>query len=80
MRKNSQLLLAYTALFTSVIGAFCYDTHIRSTQVPALSEAERKAADRRVNGGSATELSPSRSHPQNPRHNYRGAFTSSRKR
>lgn len=56
MRKNSQLLIAYTVLFTSAIGAVCYDSHVRSMQVPGLSEAEQKAADRRAKGGSATRI------------------------
>lgn len=56
MRKNSQLLIAYTLLLTSAIGAVCYDSHIRSKYIPALSEAEQKAAERRAKGTSVSRV------------------------
>ena len=56
MRKNSQLLIAYTALFTTAIGAICYDSHLRSMHIPGLTEAEKKAADRRAKSGNNTRI------------------------
>ncbi len=54
MRKNTQLIIAYTMLFASVTGAVCYDAHVRANQPVLLSEAEVKAAERRQNGNTAT--------------------------
>lgn len=56
MRKNTQLLIAYTMLFASATGAICYDAEIRANAPVPLSEAEKKAAERRENGDNATRL------------------------
>ena len=50
IRKNTQLLLAYTLLFGTATGAICYDANVRSNQPLPLSEAEIKAAKRRADG------------------------------
>jgi hypothetical protein len=50
MRKNTQILIAYSALFTAALAAVCYDAHVRSHTVPVLTEAEKMAADRRAQG------------------------------
>jgi hypothetical protein len=56
MRKNSQLLIAYTLLFSAAIAVVTYDTHRKSLEVPALSEAEQKAAERRAKGNNKTRI------------------------
>ena len=56
MRKNTQLLIAYTMLFASATGAVCYDAHIRANQPVPLSEAEMKAAERRENGNTVSRV------------------------
>lgn len=50
MRKNTQLLIAYTTLLICSVGTVCYETNRRSLIVQPLSEAEQKAAIRRQKG------------------------------
>ncbi|MEK0447813.1 MAG: hypothetical protein RL088_81 [Verrucomicrobiota bacterium] len=54
MRKNTQILIAYSALFAAAVAGVCYDAHVRSHTVPALSEAEKLAAERRAKGNVAS--------------------------
>ena len=58
MRKNTQLLIAYTSLFASAIGAICRDAQWRASQPIVFSEAEQKAALRREKGLSTTRVAP----------------------
>ncbi len=58
MRKNTQLLIAYTCLFASAIGAVCHDAQWRANRPIVLSEAEQKAALRREKGLSTTRVAP----------------------
>ena len=58
MRKNTQLIIAYTCLFASAIGAICHDAQWRANQPIVLSEAEQKAALRREKGLSSTRVAP----------------------
>lgn len=58
MRKNTQLLIAYTTLFASAIGALCHDAKWRASQPIVFSEAEKKAALRREKGLSTTRVAP----------------------
>lgn len=50
MRKNTQILIAYSGLFAAAVFGICYDAHVRSHTVPVLSEAEQMAAARRAKG------------------------------
>ena len=56
MRKNTQLLLAYTCLFSSAVAAVTYDSHWRSVHGQTLSEAEIKAERRRASGTHETRV------------------------
>lgn len=56
VRKNTQLLIAYTALLIGSVGTVCYETNRRSLIVQPLSEAEQKAALRRQKGITATRV------------------------
>ncbi len=56
MHKNTQLLLAYTCLFSSAVAAVTYDSHWRSVHGQTLSEAEMKAEHRRASGTHQTRV------------------------
>lgn len=50
MRKNTQLTIAYIALFTAALGCIVQDANARSNYTKALSEAEKMVAARNVSG------------------------------
>ena len=54
MRKNTQILIAYSALFAAAVAGVCYDANVRSHTVPTLTEAEKMAAERRAKGNVAS--------------------------
>lgn len=72
MRKNTQLLLAYTLLFGSATGAICYDANVRSNQPIPLSEAEIKAAKRRADGNTESRVIVNSPPPESAREKSTG--------